>query len=174
MKRRMLRVAMFWICALPLGAAQSPYLIRGTVVDERGTAVPKAEVQIDPLERAPGSSIVRSVETDNQGAFLITPLEPTNYKLFAMKETQGYPNTAFAFYSNNIFPVVSLTPTVPAADVLLRVGPPAGVLSGRIRDATTGREVVPHAFVLRRASDPDNWVSLSPAFGVSRARAAGR
>ena len=92
---------------------------------------------------------------------MITPLEPTNYKLFAMKETQGYPNTAFAFYRNNIFPVVSLTPTVPAADVLLRVGPPVGVLSGRIRDATTGREVVPDAFVLRRASDPDNWVSLS-------------
>jgi hypothetical protein len=161
MMRRILETALFWMSALSLGIAQSPYEIRGTVIDDGGAAVPKALVRIDPLLSAPGSRVVRSVETDNEGRFSITDLEATNYKLFAMKEAQGYPNTAAAFYSNNIFPVVSLTRAVPTADVLLRVGPPAAILSGRVRDGTTGRKVVPGAFVMRRASDPDNWISLS-------------
>ena len=87
-------------------------------------------------------------------------LELMTYKVFAMKESSGYPNTAAAFYSNHIFPTATLTATTPVVDLVLKVGPPAGVITGAVRDATTGNPV-DAAFLLRRAADLDNWISMS-------------
>ena len=100
------------------------------------------------------------VETDKNGHFIMNNLDLTDYKVFAMKEAAGYPNTAASFYSNNAFPTVTLTAGAPEVEVTLRVGPPAGIMSGIVKDAVTGAPVSA-SVLLRRTSDPDKWISMS-------------
>jgi hypothetical protein len=139
---------------------ENPGSIRGTVVNEVGAPVPAATVRVDPLDGRPMAAPVQMVETDAQGHFSMRNLDLGSYKVFAMKESLGYPNTAFAFYSGHVFPTVTLTTTTPAADVVLRVGPPAGVLTGTVKESGTDNPVSA-TFLLRRATDHDNWVSMS-------------
>jgi len=145
---------------LSYSSGQPSGSIRGTVINEKGLPVQAARVEVDPLGGPPRSDLVREAETDKDGRFSIVNLELQAYKVFAMKESDGYPDTSFAFYSNHIFPTVTLTATAPGVDMVLKIGPPAGVIKGTVRDASTGKPVNA-GFVLRRASDPDNWVSLS-------------
>lgn len=148
-------------------ADEQPGIINGTVVNEKGQPVGAATVSIDPLDGGPRSAPVREVQTESNGRFSMDDLKFGTYKLFAMKESAGYPNTAFAFYSNNIFSTATLTPTTPVIDVVLKVGPPAGVFTGYVTDAVT-HQPVRAAFLLRRVADPGNWISLSqqPHFRV--------
>jgi hypothetical protein len=140
--------------------AQSSGMVRGSVLDENGRVVEGASVECDPLDSRPSANALLIVETDKNGRFSVGNLGLGSYKLFAMKESSGYPNTAFGFYSNNVFPTVTLTTAVPGADITLRVGPSAGVLSGSVSDAVTGAPL-PNSFLLRRSSDPENWISMS-------------
>src|SRR5712691_5517593 len=145
---------------LAFAVAQEPGLIRGTVIYEKGMPVAAARVRVDPMNGLPRSDLVREVETNESGHFLMDNLAPGSYKLFAMKETAGYPNTAFAFYSNHVFPTATLTPSAPAIELILKIGPPAGVIHGSVRDARTTTPIAA-SFHLRRVADPDNWISLS-------------
>jgi hypothetical protein len=140
--------------------AQGAGSVRGTVIDEQGQPVAGAQVRCDPADGRPAARALLIVETDKNGRFSVGNLGLGSYKLFAMKESSGYPNTAFGFYSNNVFPTVTLTTAVPGADITLRVGPSAGVLSGSVSDAVTGAPL-PNSFLLRRSSDPENWISMS-------------
>ena len=141
-------------------AGQLAGSIRGTVIDEKGLPVSVAQVRVDPMDGRPRADVVRLVETDKGGVFSMDNLDLIRYKVFAMKEAAGYPNTAFGFYSNHIFPTVTLTPGAPKAEITLKVGPPSGVMSGSVTDAVTGTPVLA-GFLLRRISDPGNWISLS-------------
>jgi hypothetical protein len=144
----------------PYSPCQLAGSIQGTVVNEKGMPVPVAQVRVDPLDGRPRADAVLIVETDRSGHFLVSNLELESYKLFAMKESLGYADTAAAFYSNNVFPTVTLTASVPTVDITLRVGPPAGVLSGRVSSAVSG-DPVPGAILLRRVLDPGYWISMS-------------
>lgn len=146
--------------SLPSVSQVSTGVIKGSVVNETGQSVLGAIVRIDPIDSRPQSSMVRTVETDQNGHFAMTSLKFGAYKVFAMKESAGYANTAFSFYSNNEFVTATLSVINPAINLVLKVGPPAGVLNGHVRDAATGH-AVSAAFVLRRNSAPDNWISLS-------------
>lgn len=139
--------------------AQGVGSVRGTVIDEKGQLVAEAQVECDPMDGRSAARALLIVETDKNGHFSVENLALGSYKLFAMKESSGYPNTAFGFYSN-VFPTVTLTANVPTADITLKVGPPAGVMSGSVTDAVTSAPV-PAGFLLRRISDPDNWISMS-------------
>jgi hypothetical protein len=129
------------------------------VVDEKGTLVSGSIVSVEPVG-IPMASAIPQAETDNNGRFVIEHLALTNYKVFAKKESANYPDTSFAFYSNHIFPTVTLTSTAPVADMLLKIGPPAAVVKGIVEDATSGTRVNA-TFLLRRALDPGNWISES-------------
>jgi hypothetical protein len=78
-------------CLLPIQAAKSQErgAISGTVVDENKAPVVKAEVNADPINNRPRSSLVRYVETDSNGHFLIDRLRLGKYKVFAKKEDAG-------------------------------------------------------------------------------------
>lgn len=162
MRARSVLLATSLAAFLPIASAatQRPGSISGTVVNETGSPVVQAQVRVDPLDGRVRASPVRMVETDKDGHFIMNDLDLMSYKVFAIKESVGYPNTAFGFYSNNVFPTVTLTASVPTADIALKVGPPAGVVSGSVIDAVTG---VPLSagFLLRRISDPGNWISMS-------------
>jgi hypothetical protein len=162
--RVVVAVVLTHYCIVLYSAGQTNGSVHGAVMDEKGEPVSAARVTVDPLGGAPRSDIVREAETDKNGHFSIADLELGAYKVFAMKEAAGYPNTAFAFYSNHIFPTVTLTATAPVVDMVLKIGPPAGVIKGAVRDANTGKPVNA-GFLLRRAADRENWVSLSQQAG---------
>jgi hypothetical protein len=133
--------------------------IAGTVLDETGNKVVGAHVIVDPLDERPKASALLVVETDIEGKFSMANLALGSYKVFAGKDSAGYPDTSFAFYSNHIFPTVSITVSSPSANLVLKVGPPAGVLTGLVNDGKDNP--IAATFLLRRASDPTNWISLS-------------
>jgi hypothetical protein len=140
-------------------AAQSAPAISGVVVDEKGEPVAAARVQADPAGGMPQSDIVHEAETDNDGHFTLSGLNLLTYKLFAMKEAANYPNTAFAFYSHQVFPTVTLTETAPTANVIVKVGPPAAIIRGGVTDAVTGKPV-DVSVLMRRVSNPEEWFSV--------------
>ena len=149
------------ICLLrePASAAQDG-LVRGTVVDETGVPVSSAKVNADPVNRGPIRSLVRYVETDAQGTFSIDRLAWGKYRIFAMKEETGYPNMRASFYSNDVFPVVAVTPEAPIAQLRIQLGPRAGILTGSVTSAKTGAPLNA-GFKLTRALAPNKWISTS-------------
>jgi hypothetical protein len=153
-------VALILIMPCMAAAAERPGSVRGTVVDENGVPLAAAQVSVDALDGLPRLSPVLTAETDKEGHFLIANLELGNYKVFAKKESMGYPDTSFAFYSGQVFTTVSVTSAAPGADTLLKVGPPAGVIDGKVQDALAGVPVSA-TFLLRRTLDPNNWISTS-------------
>lgn len=160
MKQRLLFpliLSIYSICSQ--SSAQEPGSVQGAVLDEEGKSVVAAHVQVEPLGKVL-SSPVRETETDKTGHFLIDNLQLGSYKTFAMKESAGYPDTAFAFYSNQVFSTVTLTTNAPKVDLMLKIGPPSGVVNGLVTNAIT-QELVSASFLLRRASDFENWISLS-------------
>jgi Carboxypeptidase regulatory-like domain len=156
----LLAVSSMMLALVSYSASQPTGSIRGVVIDEKGAPVAAAQVRVDPLDGRPRSSGVLLVETDGSGHFSVDALELEGYKLFAMKESAGYPDTSGAFYSNNVFPTVTLTASAPTADITLKVGPPAGVMSGSVTNAVTGAPVLT-GFLLRRISNPGYWISMS-------------
>lgn len=150
-------------CALigaPIAAAQEPGTITGIVVSENSTPVAGAIVSIEPTKNSAPASVVRQAETDSAGHFKMDNLALGSYKAFAKKESSRYPDTAFAFYSRNIVQTVVLTAGTPTASIIIRVGPPAGAIFGRILDR---RSDVPleATFILRWREIPSYFISLA-------------
>lgn len=143
-----------------INAAQDRGAIGGTIVDENGAPVVKAKVNADPADGRPRGSLVRYVETDASGHFLIDRLVWGKYKVFAKKEDAGYPDVSWSFYSNDVFSVVAITPTTPTAELRIQLGPKAGVLIGSVTNAVTGAPVNA-GLRLSRAADPNKWISTS-------------
>ena len=139
--------------------SQQPGAVAGTVLNETGNKVVGALVIVDPLDERPKASALLVVETDIEGKFSMSNLAFGSYKVFARKDSAGYPDTSFAFYSDHTFPTVSLTASSPSANLIVKVGPPAGVLTGLVKDGKDNP--IAATFFLRRASDPDNWISMS-------------
>src|SRR5579884_1758349 len=84
--------------------------IEGIVVNEQQQPVVKALVNADPVDGKVRMTAVRYVETDERGRFAIQHLDRGTYRIYAMKEAEGYPNTRFSFYSNVPAPLVTLGP----------------------------------------------------------------
>ncbi|MFI5176280.1 MAG: carboxypeptidase regulatory-like domain-containing protein [Terriglobia bacterium] len=143
-----------------LAAEQGQGLIRGTVVDEQGIPLAGAKVNAQVINNLMQHTLIRYVETDVSGHFLIDRLEWGMYNLYAMKEASGYPNTRNHFYDNGKHTSATLTPRHPVAEVRIEVGPKAGTLVGFVSDAITGAPLNA-TLKLGRAADPHNWVSTS-------------
>jgi hypothetical protein len=162
MKKRFVIIgaAVYACFIVPFAVAQHAGSVRGTVADENGIPVVAARVSVDRLDGRPRAFPVREAETDKNGHFSISNLEQGIYGVFAMKESSGYPDTASSFYSSNIFPTATLTAEIPTVDLVLKIGPPAGVVTGLVTDVTTNQPI-DATFLLRRTASPDNWISLS-------------
>jgi hypothetical protein len=118
--------------------AQEKGMIAGTVVDETGAPVIQATVNADPLGARARASLVRYVETDSKGQFLIDRLEWGKYAVFAMKEESSYPNLGMSFYGNDVFPTATITPSSPIAELHISLGPRAAIITGSVTNAISG------------------------------------
>jgi hypothetical protein len=131
-------------------------------VDETGVPVVGAHVNADPAETRPGRVAIRSSDTDAEGRFVVNRLAFGKYKVFAKKEEAGYRDMSWSFYSNEVFPTVTLTPSAPAATLKIQVGRKSAVLTGSVTNAVTGAPINA-GFKLARASSLEKWISTSMA-----------
>ena len=130
--------------------------VEGTVLNEKGKPVVDAAVNVD--NGKPTIGAIRYFRTDKKGHFVIDHLAWGNYKVFAQKESEGYPDSTWAFYSDNVFQTASLSQESPKAVVVIRIGPPCGVFHYSAMDASTGR-TLDAGVTLRRASNPNLFIS---------------
>jgi hypothetical protein len=156
-----LSISLLLLTPGPQGQSQrGSGIISGMVVDEHGSPVPAAEVDVDAEDGRVRSKARRFVETDSEGRFSIDGLQWGKYRVFAKKESSGYPDMAFPFYSTELYPVASVIEYAPTAHVQIRFGPKAGTLEGHVTNAETGSPLNA-GFKLIRAADPESWLSIS-------------
>ena len=98
-------------------------------------------------------------QTDEQGMFSITRLEPGTYQVYAAKEEDGYPLPTYPFYSGGtvIIPQVSVGAGKVTPDVAVFLAPKALKLSGRVKDAVTNRHINRAQITLRRVDNPNYY-----------------
>lgn len=114
--------------------------IRGVVTDQTGSPVAGATVYAVAQGLTLDDAIPRSVKTDNNGVFDFRGgLDLGAYKLYARKDSAGYPNPFDSFYADakSNAPKIDLTHEHPSGNVTLKLGPQAAVIAGRIVDANT-------------------------------------
>ncbi len=140
--------------------------IVGTVIDENGHPVANAQVSPQYLGVAVFRTLVITVDTDERGRFRIGHLRWGPYAVYAGKETDRYPNLRLPLYRTRPVPKVTLSTQQPTAQIVVRIGPRAGVLVASVRDALT-HALVNSQLVLQRA-DGSGTIMLSepPEFRV--------
>ncbi|MGD0872756.1 MAG: carboxypeptidase-like regulatory domain-containing protein [Bryobacteraceae bacterium] len=144
------------ICAQP---RPSTGVIRGTVVNEYSQPVAGADVTAQLADEL-HQGLVRYVQTDAAGRFVINGLKSARYQVFAMKEADGYANPRWFIYDNGTVPVVQLSDAA-ASDVLVQIGPKAARISGTITDAATGDPIETVSFRVWRGNNCASALSLS-------------
>jgi hypothetical protein len=145
------------ICAQP---GPSTGVIRGIVVNEYSQPVAGADVTAQLTDEL-HQGMVRYVQTDAAGRFVINGLKSARYQVFAMKEADGYANPRWFIYDNGTVPVVQLSDAAPASDVRVKIGPKAARISGTITDAATGDPIEAVSFRVWRGSNCASALSLS-------------
>ena len=118
--------------------------IRGTVIDQNFIPVSGATVYAVPQGLALNEVTPRSVKADRNGVFDFHGKLPLGaYKLYAEKDADAYPDPLDGFYADakNKAAKVELTENRPSAAVTVRLGAKAGVVSGRVIDAGTGKDL---------------------------------
>jgi Carboxypeptidase regulatory-like domain len=115
--------------------------IKGTVTDANGNLVPGATVYVVPQEISFENIAPRSItsnalgEFDFGGGFALG-----TYKLYAKKESDGYPDPSDTFYADpKREPLtVELTKDHPSSATTVALLDRAAVLAGRVVDANSG------------------------------------
>jgi Carboxypeptidase regulatory-like domain len=146
---------LFWT---NLSSAQDYGSISGTVVDESGKSVQGASVYAHPMDR-PMASIIPHATTDGSGSFTISMLDYGRYSVSAAKPDEGYPELYLAFYAGlrASLPVVRLSAKHQFASVALTLGSKAGILTGTVADAVTGKPLNANV-EFRWALEPRNFL----------------
>lgn len=136
-------------------------LIQGVVLGEGGRPVGGAKVHAE-LIGVPMAKKIRYVETDENGFFLIDQLEFGTYCVSAKNEEEEYGDIGFSFFSDQPVPMAQISAQGRIADVVINLGPKAGILTGTISDAATGKPI-PAGFDLAQVKDRTKWMGTSAA-----------
>jgi hypothetical protein len=115
--------------------------IKGTVTDQDGTPVSDAVVYAVPQGLILSDITPPSVKSDADGAFNFHGLDFEAYKLYARKAGEPDPFDCFYADAPAKAPRVDLSKDHPRATIKVKLAPQAGVISGRIIDASTGSAV---------------------------------
>src|ERR1700684_2129688 len=109
-------------------------VIQGLVLDDVGNPLPGAKVHAE-LKGIAMAKAIRFVDSDQNGFFVIDRLEFGTYYVEAMKEEDGYGGMSWSFFNDKPLPTVQISAQTRIADVVVSLGPKAGILTGTIRDA---------------------------------------
>jgi hypothetical protein len=113
--------------------------ISGIVVDDRAQPVVGARVIATLADGRPRAKLLTHVETDKNGQFLLEHLAWGLYRVHAMKEEDGHPNTYWSFYSKGfVTPTARLSAQQSQAQVLIVLAQKTAAITGSITDAVTG------------------------------------
>lgn len=145
------------------GKPQAHAGIVGTVFDQQ--ARPLKNISVHAVSDKTGR-YMPTVDSNEAGRFVIENLEPGTYSIFGESDADAYPNTGLSFYPNEN-PIKVTLGNFGTANVVLVLGPRAGVLCGTVLDKTTGKVInsqhPPH-FIVRKVSDrADSIEFMGPA-----------
>lgn len=124
-------------------AGQRTGEISGTVVAEDGHLVTDAHVSAEIMD---GEKIVTGLiaQTDEHGRFTFTGLTFGKYRLSAEKQESEYLSTLPDIFNSRPEIIANLTDSSPIFNAVIRFESKAGVISGWVRDAATGRPIRAH------------------------------
>jgi hypothetical protein len=105
---------------------------------------------------------IRYVETDEKGFFQIDRLKFGTYYVSAADEEQGYGESGSSFFSDQPIRMARISARHGIADVVVNLGPKAGILTGTTSDAVTGKPIAT-GFDLVQVKDRTKWMGTSAA-----------
>src|SRR5260370_27113268 len=130
-------------------------VIQGVVLGEGARPVRGAKVHAE-LKGVPMAKKIRYVETDANGFFLIDQLEFGTYYVSAENEEEEYGDSGFSFFNDQPVPMAQISAQHRIADVVGNPGRKAGMLTGTITYAATGK-TIPAGFALTPADHRTSW-----------------
>ena len=136
--------------------------IEGRVVDEEGRPLAGAAVEIRPVDQTIVAGALPVAYTDDAGKFFLDGIAPGTHMIYASKEEENYPATFLAFFvaDPTSIPKVTVYDRQVTEGTIVRLGPKAARLVGRIVDAQTGQPVEEAEIVLYREDNADNYFSF--------------
>lgn len=117
--------------------------IHGTVLADRGAPVTDAHVSAEVMS-GPNIMTVLGAETNDTGVFAFSQLPMGEYRVFAEKQEAGYLSTRPDIFTPKPPLTIALTPSEPTAATTIRLGPKAGMITGWVRDSSTGEPIAAH------------------------------
>ncbi|HEV2704589.1 MAG TPA: carboxypeptidase-like regulatory domain-containing protein [Pyrinomonadaceae bacterium] len=136
--------------------------IEGRVVDAAGQPLAGAVVEVRPADQMATSGALPVAYTNEEGRFFLDGVTPGTHMIYASKEDDGYPATFLAFFVTDAsaIPKVTVYNKQVTEGTLVRLGPKAARLFGRVVDARTGQPVEEAEIILYREDNPDNYFSF--------------
>jgi hypothetical protein len=148
--------------------AQSPSLgsvVSGHVYDSSGFPVSGATIDVLPLNGMSGGSLP-TTKTDEYGAYQINISLIGKIRIFARKESRGYPDTRYWIFAPDTLNAPTLTPTgEPITGVDIHFGEAGGIFKGSVIDADTRRPLIAR-IAIRRIENPRCMISETIRDGV--------
>jgi hypothetical protein len=137
--------------------------IRGAVLADDGSPVPDAHVYAEVMR---GSKIltVLNTKTDDVGIFEFSRLAAGRYRVYADKGEAGYLSTRPDIFTSRPVLTLVITPDKPRATTLIRFDSKGSIITGWVRDSTTGRAIAAHL----------SLAPISPGGGWSTTGTSGR
>lgn len=124
--------------------------ITGVVLDEQGQPEAQANVCVGATVKNQTANVCMTA-SDSEGRFQTEPLEAGNYRIFALKESDGYTN-----FDQGPGEPVTVSTSDPTPNVVIRLKPRAGMVIASVRDKITGKPIdsftVDYLSVQKRAS----------------------
>ena len=125
----------FIACVTSLATAQNVGRITGTVLDEQGQVIDEATVCLAETFGGSSTTINCRIFTEH-GQFQIPEIRFGTYGLFAINEAQGY-----SIDNQSPGQKVTVSAANPSPEVTVRLRAGGAVLSGTVRDKTSGKPV---------------------------------
>ena len=140
--------------------------IEGIVLDQHAAPVPGIKVFPFPDCCFQGPKWPPSSITDVSGKFSLVEIQPGSYRVSAVNETQYYPDTNLTFYEGEVrYPVVEVQGGQVVRDVVVRLGPKAARLRGKIVDAKTGLGLVRASIGFYETKGEQLYLGIGPHKG---------
>src|SRR5260370_4309307 len=130
-------------------------VIQGVVLSEGGQPVRGAKVHAE-LKGVAMAKKIRYIETDENGFFLIDQLKFGTYYVSAKNEEEEYGDSGFSFFNDQPVPMAQISAQHRIADVVVNLGPKAGILTCPVPDDAPGQHD-PHGCCLGHAKRSSKW-----------------